>query len=241
MKIRIYLDGTFESLSAAKTLTPVEKRAKIKALQADLKTIKKVEALRVTREAAKKAGNKEKDKDLLAKIKALKASLSSNRNSSSEIVSKFIRAVMDMPTGAAKTIAQLDKESKAPVGKKAPIKSPAGKKVAAKQAVQRSKEPADPTKKRTTFTPIEKKMRRAIGGALTYGDAVTNGDLKHLKYKRYANRIDLITPDMHTSVDSQTAKQLGVSLDDFEKHLEEFSAGKHTVKRAKKRSFSPYD
>lgn len=103
MKIRIYLDGTFESLSAAKTLTPVEKRAKIKALQADLKTIKKVEALRVTREAAKKAGNKVKDKELLAKIKALKATLSSNRNSSSEIVSKFIRAVMDQPTGAAQT------------------------------------------------------------------------------------------------------------------------------------------
>lgn len=112
MQIRIYLDGTFESLSAAKTITPAEKRARIKELQADLKIIKKVEALRHARTDAKRMANKVKDKALLAQIKALKAKLSSNRNSSSEKVMGFIKAVMDQATGTGKTIAQLDKSKK---------------------------------------------------------------------------------------------------------------------------------
>ena len=84
MQIRIYLDGTFESLSTADT------KAELATLKADLKIITKVEGLRVKREAAKKAGNTEKDKAFLAEIKKLKATLSSNRNSSIEIVREKI-------------------------------------------------------------------------------------------------------------------------------------------------------
>lgn len=80
-QIRIYLDGTFESVAAAK-----DPKAELAALKADLKTITKVEGLRVKREAAKKAGNKEKDKDLLSQIKGLKKTLSSPRNSTAKIV-----------------------------------------------------------------------------------------------------------------------------------------------------------
>jgi hypothetical protein len=115
MKIRIALDGTFTSLSAkAKTITAAEKRAKIKELQADLKIIKKVDALRVARAAAQKAKDSAKSKDALTKIRALKKTLSSTRNSSTEVVQNFIKAVMDMPTGEAKTVVKLDKESKTP-------------------------------------------------------------------------------------------------------------------------------
>jgi hypothetical protein len=128
-QIRIHLDGTFESLSA-KSLSPAEKRAEIKRLQADLKTISQVEKLRVAREAAKTAKNTAKDKELLVKIKALKAQLSSNRNSSSEKVKGYIKAVMDQPTGTGKTIAKLDKESKPG---KAPAASPVKKAPAAKK------------------------------------------------------------------------------------------------------------
>lgn len=80
MRIKIYLDGTFESLSA------VDAKAEVAALKADLKTIGQVEKLRTQREAAKKAGNSAKDKDLLTKIKALKKTLHSVRNSSTAIV-----------------------------------------------------------------------------------------------------------------------------------------------------------
>ena len=115
MLIRIALDGTFTSLSAkAKTISPAEKRAKIKELQADLKIIKKVDALRVVRAAAQKAKDSVKSKDALDKIRALKKTLSSTRNSSTEVVQNFIKAVMDMPTGEAKTVVKLDKESKTP-------------------------------------------------------------------------------------------------------------------------------
>lgn len=122
--IRIHLDGTFESLSA-KSLSPSEKRAEIKRLQADLKTISQVEKLRVAREAAKTAKNTAKDKELLVKIKALKAQLSSNRNSSSEKVKGYIKAVMDQPTGTGKTVAQIDKADKTPARK--PSTSPVKK------------------------------------------------------------------------------------------------------------------
>lgn len=84
MQIRIYQDGTFESLSA------VDTKAELAALKADMKIITKVEGLRVKREAAKKAGNKEKDKAFLAEIKKLKATLSSNRNSSVAVVREKI-------------------------------------------------------------------------------------------------------------------------------------------------------
>lgn len=83
MQIRIYQDGTFESLSAAV-------KTEFATLKADLKTITKVEGLRVKREAAKKAGNALKDKAFLAEIKKLKATLSSNRNSSVAIVREKI-------------------------------------------------------------------------------------------------------------------------------------------------------
>lgn len=83
MQIRIHPDGTFESLSAAV-------KTELATLKADLKTITKVEGLRVKREAAKKAGNALKDKAFLAEIKKLKATLSSNRNSSVAIVREKI-------------------------------------------------------------------------------------------------------------------------------------------------------
>lgn len=87
MQIRIYLDGTFESLSAA------DPKAALAALKADLKIIVQVERLRAARTDAKRMANVKKDKELLVKIKALKAQLSSNRNSSSDIINGKIGAL----------------------------------------------------------------------------------------------------------------------------------------------------
>lgn len=112
MQIRIYLDGTFESLSAADT------KAQLTALKNDLKIITKVERLRAARTDAKRMANAAKDKELLAKIKALKATLSSNRNSSIEIVkdkiAKLGAAPAAKPDLKAKLAARQTKAVRAP-------------------------------------------------------------------------------------------------------------------------------
>lgn len=88
--IRIYQDGTFESLSA------VDVKAQLADLKADLKIIIQVEKLRAARTDAKRMANTKKDKELLAKIKALKAKLTSNRNSSQDIINAKIGKLKDV-------------------------------------------------------------------------------------------------------------------------------------------------
>lgn len=150
--IRIHLDGTFESLSAGYSFsTDKEKRDRIKLLQSDLKIMDKVEKLRVDREHNKKtiAGLKgpqkekacAKDKDLLAKIKELKAKLSSPRHSSSKIIGGMIRQTMDTVVGG-KTIAKLAKEASVkPVGRKLkPTRNDPGKGIRRAATIAKPKE-----------------------------------------------------------------------------------------------------
>jgi hypothetical protein len=88
--IRIYQDGTFESLSA------VDVKAQLADLRADLKIIIQVEKLRAARTDAKRMANTAKDKELLGKIKALKAKLTSNRNSSQDVINAKIGKLKDV-------------------------------------------------------------------------------------------------------------------------------------------------
>ena len=88
--IRIYQDGTFESLSA------VDVKAQLADLKADLKVITQVEKLRAARTDAKRTANTAKDKELLGKIKALKAKLTSNRNSSQAVINAKIGKLKDV-------------------------------------------------------------------------------------------------------------------------------------------------